>query len=107
TVVTPGPDVGAPTGKDFDFALKLPQYLAVQIDPKSGTLFLTTKDGFLKHYSYPDFKFRGDYKLPGGVIAYRAALDASKGVLYLAVTTKDKLKDIHVRRDGRLEAVGD
>jgi S1-C subfamily serine protease len=103
--VTPPPSIGQPSGQDFAFATKLPRFLTAQIHPKSGTLFLTTADGYLKHYSYPEFKFLGDYKLDG--VAYQTALDANVGLLYLAVAKEDKFKAIHPRAENREEAVGD
>ncbi len=105
-VVTPPPNIGAPTGKDFQLAFKLPRFLAAQLDPKSGTLFLTTPDGMLKHYTYPDFKFKGDYPLPDGLVAYQAALDAPGGLLYVAVTKRESLGGLHGRGDDRPEGKG-
>jgi hypothetical protein len=100
------PGVTAPTGRDFAFAVKLPPFYTAQLDPKAGMLLLVATDGSLKQYSYPDFKLKAEFRVPGDLAGYQSALDTNKGVLYLAVAANDKLSKLH-ETDTRIEAFGD
>jgi hypothetical protein len=63
-------------------AARVAESLAAAIDPEAGAALLLTRHGGLRHYSYPDFRLRGSYRLdrPG----YRAALDGRRGLLFVA-----------------------
>jgi WD40 repeat protein len=60
----------------------LEPFLAGAVDPESKAVLLLTADGSLKHYSYPEFKLRGTYRL--GIVGYQAAFDGKTGRLYVA-----------------------
>jgi hypothetical protein len=83
----PGEDLVLKPNKGDDLALagKAIRHFGAAVDAKSKSAFLTQPNGLLRHYSYPDFKFKGDYKLADGVGAYRIVLDGSRGLLYAAV----------------------
>jgi hypothetical protein len=63
-------------------AARVAEALAAAIDPKTGAALLLTRHGGLRHYSYPDFRLRGSYRLDRP--AYRAALDGRRGLLFVA-----------------------
>ncbi|HWE38199.1 MAG TPA: trypsin-like peptidase domain-containing protein [Isosphaeraceae bacterium] len=71
---------------------RIEQFLSAAVDPKSKVALTAGLDGFLRHYSYPDFELQGSYKLDGQ--GYHAALDAPKGLLYLVVAEPNAL-DYH------------
>jgi hypothetical protein len=56
--------------------------VAVAPDADGGSAFVTTADGSLKRFSYPDFQPQAVYQLEQP--AYRAALDAQRGLLWVA-----------------------
>jgi DNA-binding beta-propeller fold protein YncE len=58
--------------------------LAVAVDPDLGMALVTTRQGTLKHYSYPAFTLRATYRLERP--AYHAVLDGAHGQLYAAVS---------------------
>ncbi|HEV3167924.1 MAG TPA: trypsin-like peptidase domain-containing protein [Isosphaeraceae bacterium] len=90
--------VGAPRARNG----KLEPFMAVATDPKAGVLFITQVSGFLKHYSYPELKLQGSYKLAGP--AYQALVDGGKGLLYAVVADPGTLKIPHP--SNRPEGVG-
>jgi hypothetical protein len=63
-------------------AARVAEALAAAIDPEAGAALLFTRHGNLLHYSYPDFRLRGSYRLDQP--AYRAALDGRRGLLFVA-----------------------
>ncbi|HBI41994.1 MAG TPA: hypothetical protein DDY78_03930 [Planctomycetales bacterium] len=64
-------------------AAKVDPFLTCAVDTDRKTAFFCGGSAFLKATSYPDFKVKGTYAIGG--IAYRSALDAKGGKLYLAV----------------------
>jgi hypothetical protein len=82
---TPGEPVplAAPPGADAEprLAARVAEAVAAEIDPAGGAALLLTRRGALCHYSYPDFRLLGSYRLerPG----YRAALGPG-GLLFVA-----------------------
>jgi WD40 repeat protein len=69
--------------EDLKYAATVELFLAAAVDPERRATLLLTQDGSLKHYSYPDFKVRGTYRLGG--LAYQAAYDGKQARLYVAV----------------------
>jgi hypothetical protein len=55
-----------------------------------GSAFITTADGRIKEFSYPDFRPRAVYRLEQ--IAYRAVLDGRRGVLWTAASPPSELR---------------
>ena len=72
-------------GQDADlrYETTLVPFLAAAVDADLGAAFLCTEDGGLRQYSYPGFKLRATYRLPG--VGYQAACDGKAGRLYVAV----------------------
>jgi hypothetical protein len=68
---------------------RVAEALAAAIDPEAGAALLLTRHGGLRHYSYPDFRLRGSYRLDRP--AYRAALDGRRGLLYVATCSPRRL----------------
>ena len=68
---------------DLRYETTLAPFLAAAVDVEGGSLFLCTEDGGLRQYSYPDFKLRATYRLPG--VGYQAVCDGKAGRLYVAV----------------------
>jgi hypothetical protein len=64
--------------------------VAVAPDADGGSAFVTTVDGSLKRFSYPDFQPRAVYQLEQP--AYRAALDARRGLLWVAACEPHALR---------------
>jgi hypothetical protein len=81
--VEPLPPSG-PRGADAEprLAARVAEALAAATDPEAGAALLLTRRGGLRHYSYPDFRLRGSYRLDRP--AYRAALDGRRGLLFVA-----------------------
>jgi hypothetical protein len=74
----------APTpDADLKHVTTLEPFLAAAVDVEGGALFTLTEDAGLRHYSYPEFKLQGVYRLPG--VGYQAACDGKQGRLYVAV----------------------
>jgi hypothetical protein len=67
---------------DLQFHLNVGPFLAAAVDPEIHAAFLLTRDGTLKHYSYPDFKLQGTY--PIGIVATQAVCAGKQGKLYVA-----------------------
>ncbi len=78
--VDPLPPTAADAGPRL--VARVAEALAAAVDPEAGAALLLTRHGGLRHYSYPDFRLRGSYRLdrPG----YRAALDGRRGLLFVA-----------------------
>jgi hypothetical protein len=68
----------------------------VVTDTEAGTTLITTRDGFLKQYSYPGWEPQATYRLEQP--AYRAALDGKRGLLYLAASSPQSLEVFHYAR---------
>jgi len=86
----PPPPPGALTSPALVADVK--PFYAVAFDAEKGEVYTvasrqygTKVGGTLRRYSYPEFKLKGQYKLPH--LATRAALDAKKGLLYLAAVS--------------------
>jgi len=58
-------------------------HLGIVMDADAGSLLATLPTGYLKQYSYPDFKAQGIYKLAG--TGQRPVLDQKRGLLYTLV----------------------
>jgi hypothetical protein len=71
-----------PGGAGPRLVARVAEALAAAVDPEAGAALLLTRHGGLRHYSYPDFRLRGSYRLDRP--AYRAALDGRRGLLYVA-----------------------
>ncbi|MBL8796921.1 MAG: WD40 repeat domain-containing protein [Planctomycetia bacterium] len=74
--------LAAERDEDLQPVRLLEPFLSGVVNPDSKSLLLLTADGSLKHYSYPEFKLRGSYRL--GIVGYQAALDGKTGQLYVA-----------------------
>jgi hypothetical protein len=72
----------APAGAGPRLVARVAEALTAAIDPEAGAALLLTRHGGLRHYSYPDFRLRGSYRLDRP--AYRAALDGRRGLLFVA-----------------------
>ncbi len=68
---------------DLRHAGKIEPFVALAVDPNNNAAFMMAGNNFLKHYSYPDFKYRGSYKIGG--VPYRAAQDVRNGLLCVAI----------------------
>ncbi|HVS36188.1 MAG TPA: c-type cytochrome domain-containing protein [Gemmataceae bacterium] len=68
--------------EDMQFAAWVGPFTAAAVDPDAGSAFFLTREGVLKHYSYPEFKPLAVYDL--GIVATQAALDGKAGKLYVA-----------------------
>ena len=74
---------------DLRLATKIEEHVAVAMDKGCQSLFLATKDGFLRRYSLPDFVLRQTWHT--GLVAYRMAIDASNRRLFLAFDMKKEV----------------
>src|SRR5207247_1399849 len=68
---------------DLRYETTLVPFLAAVIDAEGGAAFLCNEDGGLRQFSYPDFKRRAIYRLPG--VGYQIECDGGAGRLYVAV----------------------
>jgi hypothetical protein len=57
-------------------------FLAAAVDAEGGALYLLGRDGDLKRYSYPDFRWQAGYRL--SLSGYQLAVDGKLGRLYVA-----------------------
>ena len=83
----PPNSAGNPIKPDLQFVVNLGELLSVAVAATpsgSGTAFLTTEAGFLKKFSYPDFRLQTTYRLQQP--AYRAVLDNRRGLLWVAAS---------------------
>jgi hypothetical protein len=55
-----------------------------------GNAIVTTADGLLKQFSYPNFQLQATYRLDQP--AYRAMLDGQRGLLWVAASAPDALR---------------
>ncbi len=69
--------------EDLQPVASVEPFHAAVVDAETEVALVLTRDGVLKHYSYPDFKLLGSYSLD--VTVYQAAFDAKQGRLYAAV----------------------
>lgn len=68
---------------DLQLVHRVEEYQGICADPDLGVMILTTLDGRLLRYSYPEMALQSEHRLP--MPAYRLVLDAPRGVLYAAV----------------------
>ena len=68
--------------EDMRFAAWVGPFTAAAVDAETKSAFFLTREGVLKHYSYPEFKLLATYDL--GIVATQAALDGKAGKLYVA-----------------------
>src|SRR5207249_2477914 len=87
---TSAPPAGAATRPHLAF--KIDPYYAFAFDSERNEFYTVGMRieknrglGTLRRYSYPDFKLKEEFNLPN--FGTRMALDAKKGVLYLAAAT--------------------
>jgi WD40 repeat protein len=80
----------APEVPEPQLAGRIESHLAAVVNVKEGYLLAFTRDRLCLHYSYPELKLKGTYWT--GALVYRAVLDASKGVVYAAVSDLRSLK---------------
>jgi WD40 repeat protein len=86
---------------DLKYETTLPGFLAAAVDAEAGAAYLCGEDGSLRQYSYPDFKPKGVYRLPG--VGYQATVDGKQGRLYVAVFDPKTLTARHrVRESGEI-----
>ena len=84
------PQVGLKSGWSvalFPEAGRVDPFFAAAADPQRKALFILAEDRALKHYSYPDFKLQGTYRLPA--TGYRCTYDTRRGLLYVATTKQE------------------
>jgi WD40 repeat protein len=67
---------------DLEYAATLPAFLAAATDLNQRAVFVLTAEGWLKRYSYPDFKPERSQRL--GILAYQAVHAGKQGHLYVA-----------------------
>src|SRR5262249_36776178 len=65
------------------FEATVKPFLSGSVAPELSSVYLTTAEGTLLRCSYPDFKLREAYRLPG--IGYQVSCDAKRGLLYGSV----------------------
>lgn len=78
---------------DLQPGTRLGDLLAVAVAPSpsgDGSAFVTTADGLLKDFSYPNFQLRAAYRLEQP--AYRAALDDRRALLWTAACAPANLR---------------
>jgi len=80
-------------GKDAGIkpADKIDPFLALSVDAEAGTAYLLNSVGWLKRFSYPDWKEQAKWKLP--LTAYQIAFDGKAGKLCLCVIDPTALRD--------------
>ena len=86
--------------KELKPVAKLDAFLSAAVDVESKTVFLTTPGDWLKEYSYPDWKWKGSWKIPG--TAYQMAFDGKSGQLYLGV-----IDPLSIRSNPKARGFGD
>lgn len=95
--------LSATRAEDLQYVTLLEPFLTAVTSAELGAAFVLAEDGSLKHYSYPEFKLQGTYRLGG--VAYQAALDGISSRLYVAAFDPKSLSvrprspnlgDIHV-----------
>jgi hypothetical protein len=92
----PPPDTGAkppPETRDLQPGPRIEGFLTAAVAPEGRTAFVLPNAPHLKTYSYPDFRAKGTH--PIGGVAYRSALDARQGLLYLAVADPKAIRVLH------------
>ncbi|MCE9531932.1 MAG: hypothetical protein K8T89_12530, partial [Planctomycetes bacterium] len=75
---------------DLKPAAKIDEFLSLSIDAEAGTAFALNTSGWLKEYSYPDWKEKTKWKLP--LTAYQVAHDGKTGKLFLSVVDPETIR---------------
>jgi len=65
--------------------------VAAGVAPELRVLFALTREGTLRVYSYPDFRFEGTYRLAG--VGYAMVCDGKAGRLYVAAVDPKALSE--------------
>jgi hypothetical protein len=76
-------------GPDLKFCARIGELLAVTVDADHHVALAASRNGHLRHYSYPDFHLVATYRLIRP--AYRAVLDGRHGLLYLAGSEPEQM----------------
>ena len=83
----PAPGGGNSTTEKLTGCGKVEPFLSAGVFPQAKVLLITTPTGFLKQYSYPEFRLQGSFKFASGP-AYHAILDGKKSRLYAVMAGK-------------------
>jgi len=76
---------------DLKTAGKVDPYVSLSVDAEAGKAFVLNSTGWLKQYSYPDWKETGKWKLP--VTAYQIEADTKAGKIYLSVVDPEAIRN--------------
>jgi WD40 repeat protein len=76
---------------------KIEEFITAAAAPERKTVFVLPNSAFLKTYSYPQFKLTGSYRIGG--VAYKSALDAKAGLLYLDVSDPKAIQNPHANHN--------
>jgi hypothetical protein len=82
-----------PETRDLQPGPRIDGFLTAAVDPEGRTAFVLPNARLLRTYTYPDFQIKGTYSIGG--VAYRSALDARQGLLYLAVADPKVIRVNH------------
>jgi hypothetical protein len=67
---------------DLQYHASIKPFVSAAVEPDLAAAFVLTREGALAHYSYPDFRLLGSYRLP--LAPYQMIADGKGGRLYLA-----------------------
>ncbi len=76
---------------DLKPAAKIDPFLSLAVDVEAKAAYALNDKGWLKQYSYPDWKEQKKWKLP--ITAYQIAVDAKGGRMYLSVVDPDSIRN--------------
>ena len=77
--------------RDLDVVAKIDPFTCAVADPETGRAFIVAPTGWLKQYSYPDWKLQGKWKIPA--IASHIQFDGKAGRLYLSVVDPQAMRE--------------
>jgi WD40 repeat protein len=76
---------------DLKPAAKIDPFLSLAVDVEASAAYALNDKGWLKQYSYPDWKEQKKWKLP--ITAYQIAVDAKGGKVYLSVVDPEAIRN--------------
>jgi WD40 repeat protein len=76
---------------DLKADARIDPFLSLAVDVETNMAFALNDKGWLKQYSYPDWKEQKKWKLP--ITAYQIAIDAKGGKMYLSVVDPEAIKN--------------
>ena len=76
---------------DLKPAAKIDSFLSLAVDVEANAAYALNDKGWLKQYSYPDWKEVKKWKLP--ITAYQIAVDAKGGKMFLSVVDPDAIQN--------------